>query len=125
MQKATEMEPQEKSPKLAAMQHLKIYNKADILSLTKIRRFETKLGGYHHLPAEGGESFVYKFFVCVRAVNFSGIEERNAAFDCRPNQRDHLLLVVSRAVSKAHSHAAQPDSRDFQIALSKFALFHV
>jgi formiminoglutamase len=30
--------------KLSAMQHLKIYNKADILSLTRIRRFETKLG---------------------------------------------------------------------------------
>jgi hypothetical protein len=26
------------------MQHLKIYNKQDIVSLTKIRRFETKLG---------------------------------------------------------------------------------
>src|SRR3954466_7546123 len=26
------------------MQHLKIYNKQDILSLTRIRRFETKLG---------------------------------------------------------------------------------
>ena len=27
-----------------AMQHLKIYSKAEILSLTKVRRFETKLG---------------------------------------------------------------------------------
>src|SRR5579863_1446018 len=26
------------------MQHLKVYNKQDILSLTKLRRFETKLG---------------------------------------------------------------------------------
>ena len=26
------------------MQHLKIYNKQDVLSLTKLRRFETKLG---------------------------------------------------------------------------------
>lgn len=30
--------------KKIAMQHLKIYNKQDILSLTKVRRFETKLG---------------------------------------------------------------------------------
>jgi formiminoglutamase len=26
------------------MQHLKIYNRQDVLSVTKIRRFETKLG---------------------------------------------------------------------------------
>jgi formiminoglutamase len=31
-------------PKLNAMQHLKIYSKQDVLSLTKLRRFETKLG---------------------------------------------------------------------------------
>ena len=30
--------------KLAGMQHLKLYTKQDILSLTKLRRFETKLG---------------------------------------------------------------------------------
>jgi len=31
------------------MQHLKIYNKQDVLSLTKIRRFETKLGERIHV----------------------------------------------------------------------------
>lgn len=31
-------------PILNEMQHLKIYNKQDVLSLTKLRRFETKLG---------------------------------------------------------------------------------
>ena len=31
-------------PKLNSMQHLKVYSKQDILSLTKLRRFETKLG---------------------------------------------------------------------------------
>jgi formiminoglutamase len=30
--------------RLAAMRHLKIYNKQDVLSLTKLRRFETKAG---------------------------------------------------------------------------------
>src|SRR5215204_3365667 len=30
--------------KLTGMQHLKIYNKQDVLSLTRLRRFETKLG---------------------------------------------------------------------------------
>lgn len=31
-------------PKVKSMQHLKIYNKQDVLSLTRLRRFETKLG---------------------------------------------------------------------------------
>src|SRR5438445_7124992 len=39
-------------------------------------------------------------------------------------KRDHLLFVFGQAVRKAHSHTAEPDGRDFQIALSKFALFH-
>lgn len=30
--------------KLNAMRHLKVYTKQDILSLTKLRRFETKVG---------------------------------------------------------------------------------
>ena len=41
--------------KLTGMQHLKIYSKQDILSLTKLRRFETKLGErlqIVHDPAE-------------------------------------------------------------------------
>ncbi|HET9430438.1 MAG TPA: arginase family protein [Chitinophagaceae bacterium] len=31
-------------PKINTMRHLKVYNKQDILSLTRLRRFETKLG---------------------------------------------------------------------------------
>lgn len=31
-------------PRLTAMRHLKVYNKQDVLSLTKLRRFETKVG---------------------------------------------------------------------------------
>lgn len=34
------------------MQHLKIYNKKDVLSLTKVRRFETKLGERVLVPAD-------------------------------------------------------------------------
>src|SRR5262245_66471145 len=45
-------------------------------------KFETELGGDHHLLAEGGEGFAYEYFVCERAVNLGGIEECDAAFDC-------------------------------------------
>ena len=36
-----------------AMQYLKTYNKHDVLSLTRLRRFETKIGERVHLPWEG------------------------------------------------------------------------
>ena len=37
------------------MQHLKIYNKQDILSLTKIRRFETKVGERLQVVPDAGD----------------------------------------------------------------------
>ena len=59
-----------------------------------------------------------------RAVDFGGVEEGDAAFHGGAEKRDHLLLVFGRTVGKAHSHAAEPEGRDFQIAFSKFALLH-
>src|SRR5262245_13482103 len=44
-------------------------------------KFEPELGGDHHLLAEGSEGFAYELFVCERSVNFSGVEECDAAFD--------------------------------------------
>src|SRR5215470_687180 len=44
-------------------------------------KFESELGGDHHLLTEGGEGFAHEFFVRERAVNFSCIEECDAAFD--------------------------------------------
>src|SRR5258708_2914655 len=53
-----------------------------------------------------------------------GVEECDAPFDGRPKKSDHLLLVWERSVGKAHSHAAEPESRDFQVTVSKCALLH-
>src|SRR5207302_658917 len=75
-------------------------------------KFEPELGGNHDFPTERSESFAYEFFVRERAVNFGGVEECDAAFHGRPDDRDHLLLFSGRTVAKAHSHAAEPDSRD-------------
>lgn len=33
-------------------------------------------------------------------------------------------LFVGRAVAKTHSHAAEPEHRDFQPAVAKFAFLH-
>ncbi len=54
---------------------------------------EPEFGGDHHLLAEGGEGFAHQFFVRERTIDFGGVEEGDAAFNGRPNQRDHLLLV--------------------------------
>jgi len=35
--------------RIQTMQHLKIYNKQDVLSLTRLRRFETKVGEQIHI----------------------------------------------------------------------------
>ena len=85
---------------------------------------EPELGGDHHLLAEGSEGFAHKLFVQERAVDLGGVEERDAAFHGRAQQRGHLLFVFGRAVGKAHPHAAEPEGRDFQIALSEFAILH-
>src|SRR5208283_3178801 len=86
---------------------------------------ESELGGDHHFSAERREGFADEFFVGVWAVNFSSVEECDAAFHGCPKQRRHLLLVFGWTVGKAHSHATQPDGRDFQFAVSKFALLHI
>src|ERR1700730_527644 len=95
---------------------------ADLLTFRT--NFETEFGGYHYLLAERSKRFAHKFFVCKRAVHFGGIEKRYAEFYGFPKKRDHLLLVLGRAVAKAHSHTAQADGRHFQITLSKFPLLH-
>src|SRR6266550_469971 len=85
---------------------------------------DPELRGDHHLPAQWRQRFAYELFVGVRTVNFGGIEERDAPFDGRANERDHRLLVRWETVALAHPHAAEPQRRHFQIALSKFALLH-
>src|SRR5208283_2096951 len=94
-----------------------------LFSGTRIN-LEPELGGDHHLVAKWSEGFTHELFVCERAIYFCRVEKRDAAFDGRPNQRDHLLLVSWRTVAKAHAHAAEPESRYFQVAFSKFALLH-
>ena len=87
-------------------------------------KVEPEFGGDHHPVAEGSEGFAHEFFVQERAVDLGGVEECDAAFHGCPDQSGHLLLVFGRAVRKAHSHAAEPEGRNFQAALSKFALLH-
>src|SRR2546425_6393374 len=85
---------------------------------------EPELGGDDHLTAKGGKGFADELFVREGTVDLGGVEKCDAPFDGTPYKGNHLLLVTSRTVAIAHSHTAEPDRRDFQIALSKFALLH-
>src|SRR5215216_937353 len=85
---------------------------------------EPEFRGDHHFVTEGRKRLAHKLFVRKGAVYFSSIEEGNAAFHGCADQGDHLLLIFSRAIIRTHAHAAEPESRDFQMAVSKFAFLH-
>jgi hypothetical protein len=87
-------------------------------------QFESELGGDYHLVTEGRESFAHELFVREGTIDFSRIEKGHPSFDCGPQKRDHLLLVFGRTIGIAHAHTPEPKSRDFQVAISKFALLH-
>ena len=86
--------------------------------------FEAELGRDHDLFAHRREGFAQEFFVRVWPVGLGRVEEGDAALEGRPNEGDHLLLVRGWAVAEAHAHAAEPDGRDFQVAVSKRSLLH-
>src|SRR5438132_14152789 len=72
------------------------------------------------------ERFADEFFVRVWTVDFSGIKKRHGAIDRGADQRNHLLLILRRAVRKTHAHTPESDRRNFQrIALPKCMRLHI
>src|SRR6266498_2544848 len=95
-----------------------------VLHLLSVLDFDAELGGDHHLCAQGRQRLAHELFVGVGTVDFGGIEECDAAFDGRADERDHRLLVRRDTVALAHPHAAEPQRRNFQAPLSLFSLLH-
>ena len=85
---------------------------------------EPELGGDDDLAANGREGLAHELFVRERTIAFRGVEERDAALHGGPEKPDHLLLLLRRAVGKAHPHAAEAQGRDFQVAPSELASVH-
>src|SRR5437667_4362882 len=85
---------------------------------------DPELRGDHHLCAHRRQGLAHELFVGVRTVDFGGIEECDAAFDGRADERNHRLLVRWDTVALAHPHAAEPQRRHFQTPLSQFAFLH-
>ena len=84
---------------------------------------EAELGGDRHLVADRLERLAHQLFIREWPVGFGGIEVRDAKVVCGTNQLDHLALVGCRAIGRAHAHAAEAESRDFEI-FSESTLLH-
>src|SRR6266542_2236289 len=86
--------------------------------------FEPEFRCDHHAPTERSEGFTNQLLVRERTIHLGGVEEGDAAFNRRPYEGDHLRPVRGRTVAIAHSHATEPNGRNFQIAESQFSLLH-
>src|SRR5579864_5168094 len=85
---------------------------------------EAELCGNHNLVADWLKRFAHQFLVRERAIGFSRIEMGDAKIMSRTNQPDHLALVGCWSIARAHTHAAETESRDFESAFSQDALLH-
>jgi hypothetical protein len=79
---------------------------------------ESELGGDDHLSAERLKGFSDELFVVERAVDLSRIEKGDATLDGGMDKSDRVLLLREWLIGKGHSHAAEPESRYFKIAVS-------
>lgn len=84
-----------------------------------------ELGGDGDALSTGSECIAYELFTRERAIGRGSVEERGAAFDCGPDDGDHLLLRAGRSVARAHPHVAEAERGPFQAALSGCSLLHV
>src|SRR5581483_3304171 len=77
-----------------------------------------------NLVPQRSQRFADQFFIGVRTIDLRGVEERDAAFHRRPEKSDLFPLVFRWPIRGAHAHAAEPERRYFQAAVSKFAFLH-
>ena len=93
---------------------------------SRVRRdIEAELCGDGHLISQWRKRFADEFFVRERPVDLGRVEECDAAFDSGSKKGDHLLFVRRGTIGKAHSHATEPQSGDFQIALAQLTFLHI
>jgi len=85
---------------------------------------ESELRGNRHFASEWSQRFAHQIFIRERAVYLRRVEKCDVPLDRCPDKRDSLLPIYGWTVAIAHSHASEPDSRNFQAASSKFALLH-
>src|ERR1700722_1484886 len=84
---------------------------------TKFRRDNGVVPAPSERPTE-------EFLVDIRAVYLRSVEEVDSEIKCAVDRGHRLRLIRRFAVILAHSHAAEAESRNYQAAISKFALLH-
>jgi hypothetical protein len=93
--------------------------------LLALIEFEPELGGDDHLVPDRRQRSADEFLIDEGAIDLGRIEEIDAHVHCRAKQRRHLLRILGRAIGKTHPHAAEPEGRDFQVAVSEFSFLHL
>ena len=91
---------------------------ASLRTATRID-IEAELAGDHDPVADRRKSFTDQLLVRERPVDLGGVEEGDAVVDGRADERDSLLFVDSRTVTKAQSHAAEADRRNLEAAAAQ------
>ena len=77
-------------------------------------KLEPELGGDHHLVAHRRKRCANQFLVDPGAVDLRRVEEVDAQFDGRSQQRRHLGDIFRPAVGRTHPHAAETNNRDLE-----------
>ena len=70
---------------------------------------EAKLCRNHHLVSERSKRFTDHFLIGKGAIDLGGVEEGDAAFHCRADQRDTLVLTERSGIAEVQPHAAEAD----------------
>src|ERR1700674_3415996 len=74
----------------------------------------------HHFAAVQSQRFTQKLFVQERAVPSAASKNVMPRSTAVWRRSVISLLIFGRTIRKAHSHAAEADGRDFQVAVSEF-----
>ena len=77
---------------------------------------KAELGGNDDVFAEGSKSIADDFFVDVRAIEFGGVEEGDAALYGGADKLDGFGLFRGGAEAEAEAHAAEAECRNFEAA---------
>src|SRR5690348_2729124 len=75
---------------------------------------KAEFGCDRNLLATRRHRLAEQFLVRKRAIRFCSVEERDAALERGPYQRDRLLLLRCGTVAEAQPHAAESYSGNFQ-----------
>jgi len=77
-----------------------------------------------NMSTERLECFSDEFFVGERSVDFGGIEEGDSPRYGCAKERNHLLFVFWRTIRPTHTHAAEANGGNFEIAVAQRAAPH-